>query len=147
MKNEGKGFEKDIKASITDQFYLRLQDAGGWSDANNTRFTPANICDCLIFASDWLYLVEMKSHKGKSIPVSCLKQLPNLLKVDKAGVVPCFLLNFRDLEETYFIEAKQVSEGLTGRKSISIAFCRIHGILIGQRKLRVRFRYELTKVF
>ena len=147
MKNSGKRFEEDIKLSITDQFYLRLADSGGWSDAKNTRFTPSNICDCVIFARDWLYLVELKSHKGKSIPVSCLKQLPDLLKISKSGVVPCFLLNFRDMEETYLLYASQVEEALIGRKSVSIGFCREHGIVVVQHKKRVRFRYELSKIF
>ena len=36
--NDGKQFEKDIQKSCKKQgiFFLRLQDAGGWSNADNT---------------------------------------------------------------------------------------------------------------
>jgi len=40
--NAGKQFEKDFKASVLDdQFFLRLNDAGGWSKSADLRFTPS----------------------------------------------------------------------------------------------------------
>jgi len=73
--NAGKQFEKDFKASVLDdQFYLRLKDAGGWSKSADLRFTPSQLCDCLLFTRGTLYLLELKSHTGRSIPASCLKQ-------------------------------------------------------------------------
>ena len=72
--NAGKQFEKDFKASVLDdQFYLRLNDAGGWSKSVDLRFTPSQLCDCLLFTRGTLYLLELKSHTGKSIPCKLLE--------------------------------------------------------------------------
>ena len=77
--NAGKQFEKDFKASVLDdQFYLRLNDAGGWSKSSDLRFTPSQLCDCLLFTRGTLYLLELKSHTGKSIPAYCLGQAEKL---------------------------------------------------------------------
>ncbi len=44
--NAGKQFEKDFKASVLDdQFFLRLNDAGGWSKSADLRFTTSQLCD------------------------------------------------------------------------------------------------------
>jgi len=143
--NAGKQFEKDFKASILDdQFFLRLHDAGGWSKSTDLRFTPSQLCDCLLFTHGILYLLELKSHTGKSIPASCLKQTDNLAKIDTVGTLPAFVCNFRDYSETYLIGAYYVQQELTVRKSLSLETCRELGILIPQRKLRVHWRYDLS---
>ena len=143
--NEGKQFEKDFKASVLDsQFYLRLNDGGGWSDAENTRFTAKNLCDCVLFSKGTLYLAELKSHTGKSVPASCLKQVDPLCKIDMDKVVPCFVVNFRDYSETYLIGANRVKEELAIRKSLSLDTCRKLGTMIPQKKLRVHWRYDLS---
>ena len=83
MKNTGKKFEEDIKKSIDDTAFLyRLKDSGGsWQGGNKGRFTPSNICDFILFKGSKLYLLELKSHKGKSIPYTAIKQLDKLLEV------------------------------------------------------------------
>jgi len=143
--NPGKHFEKDFKASILgDQFFLRLPDGGGWSNAENTRFTPSNLCDCILFTGKILYLLEMKSHKGKSIPDSALKQVEPLASINTLHTIPAFLCNFRDVGETWLIEAETVRAELEERKSLSIQTCREFGLHIPQKKLRVRWRYDLS---
>ena len=143
--NAGKQFEKDFKASILDdQFFLRLNDAGGWSKSTDLRFTPSNLCDCIIFTYGKLYLLELKSHTGKSIPASCLKQADSLAQIDKFGIIPAFVCNFRDLSETYIINAIYVQQELTLRKSLSLETCKQFGEIIPQKKLRVHFRYDLN---
>ena len=95
--NAGKQFEKDYKASVLDdQFFLRLKDAGGWSKSVDLRFTHSQLCDCLLFTGETLYLLELKSHAGKSIPATCLKQTDALAMVDYVGTYPAFVCNFRD---------------------------------------------------
>jgi recombination protein U len=143
--NAGKQFEKDFKASVLDdQFFLRLNDAGGWSKSSDLRFTPSQLCDCLLFTRGMLYLLELKSHTGKSIPESCLKQTDALATVDYADTFPAFVCNFRDYSETYIIYAYFVQQELTVRKSLSLETCRELGTLIPQKKLRVHWRYDLS---
>lgn len=143
--NAGKQFEKDFKDSVLDdQFFLRLKDAGGWSKSADLRFTKSNLCDCLVFSRRTLYLLELKSHKGKSVPVSCLKQADKLAKINQVGTIPAFIINFRDLNETWLIGAETVREELQTRASLSIETCREYGLCIPQRKMRVHWRYDLS---
>ena len=145
--NAGKQFEKDFKASVLEsQFFLRLPDGGGWSDGTNTRFTPSNLCDCILYTSGRLYLLELKSHAGKSIPAYCLSQAEKLSSIDKTGVFPSFVVNFRDLTETYVISAEIVMVELSSRKSLGIETCRRFGKKIPQALKRVHWSYDLSSL-
>jgi len=141
---EGKRFEEDIKRSAGDLFYLRFKDAGGWAKSQGLRFTSKNLCDCIIFTGYKMYLVENKSHLGKSFPRTELGQLEGLLEISYLNVVPCFFLNFRDLAETYLLTAEQVDDSMRDRESVSLAYCQEHGILIPQKLKRVRYAYDLS---
>lgn len=150
--NTGKKFEEDIKKSIDDTAFLyRLKDSGGsWQGGNKSRFTPSNICDFILFKSPRMYLLELKSHKGKSIPYTVIKQLDKLLevsnrKLENLGVY--LLLNFADLEETYVIEVESVAsiKESKSRKSLSIEDVREYGYKVDQVKKKVRYRYKLLE--
>ena len=152
MKNTGKKFEEDIKKSIDDTAFLyRLRDSGGsWQGGEKSRFTPSNICDFILFKSPRMYLLELKSHKGKSIPYTAIKQLDKLLevsnrKLENLGVY--LLLNFADLEETYLIEVESVASirDSKTRKSLSIEDVREYGYKVDQVKKKVRYRYKLLE--
>ena len=152
MKNTGKKFEEDIKKSIDSTAFLyRLRDSGGsWQGGNKSRFTPSNICDFILFKSPRMYLLELKSHKGKSIPYTAIKQLDKLLevsnrKLENLGVY--LLLNFADLEETYVIEVESVASirDSKSRKSLSIEDVREYGYKVDQVKKKVRYRYKLLE--
>ena len=157
--NAGKQFEKDFKSSVLDdQFYLRLNDAGGCSKSADLRFTKSNLCDCIVHPpiSSILYLLELKSHTGSSIPESAINGDPKkrkagqktrverLAEIDQVGTFPAFVCNFRDYSETYIIGAYYVQQELTVRKSLSLGTCRELGTMIPQRKLRVHWRYDLS---
>ncbi len=145
--NTGKIFEQDFQKSLRKDrmFYLRLIDAGGWSNASNTRFTPRNLCDMVIHYSGCTFLAELKSNQGKSI--SNLKQLEKMCQIDFEDVYPVFILNFRSLEETYILEAYQVAACLEHRKSVDVGFCRKHGTLIECKKIRTRCLYDVKNSF
>jgi len=71
-----------------------------------------------------------------------------MTEIEQEGVSAGFILNFRDLGETYWVEAKKV-QGLREkgeRKSISVGWCRIEGIKIGQSLKRVRFYYDIPRL-
>ena len=61
--NYGKIFEKDFKDSIPDNvFFYRFRDSSGaWQQSENTRFTPSNISDTMLFYQGKLYLLELKT--------------------------------------------------------------------------------------
>jgi len=142
--SEGKQFERDFKQSVLEhQLYLRLNDAGGWNKSDELRFTPSNICDCILFSPRTLYLIELKSHTGKSIPATALKQCEALSKVQIEGVLPAFVCNFRDYCETWLVEAYIVKQELSERKSLSLDTCRKFGMRLKQKRLRVHWRYDL----
>ena len=148
--NEGKKFEEDFKKSVPlDFFYYRLRDnAASFSGGDNVRFTSHNICDCLIMAKDKLYLLELKSHKGSSLPLNCIRpnQLEGLVKAESyKNVYAAFVINFRDKEKTFIISANKLYEfiGNTTRKSIPIKFIESNGKEIRSERKKVRYRYDL----
>ena len=152
MKNEGKKFEEDLFKSIPEDWYkYRLKDsAGSWSNTEVSRFTPKNSCDIFMFTGNILYGAELKSFTGKSMPYSNIKdnQLEDLLKmsVEKPlNTQGIFILNFRDLEETYYLNAFIVNALIQSghRKSISIDEARGNGTLIPQKLKKVRYKYDM----
>ena len=149
--NTGKEFEKDFQNSIKEGYLYRLRDSGGsWQGGNKSRFTPSNICDFIYFKSPKMYLLELKSHKGKSIPYTALKQLDKLVEVNNRkleNLKALFILNFADLEETYVIEAESIAsiKESKSRKSLSIEDVREYGYKVDQVKKKVRYRYKLLE--
>lgn len=150
--NEGKKFEEDFKKSIPSWCWCyRFRDsAGTWQGGSKTRFTPSNICDFMVMA-DKLFLLELKSHKGSSIPINCIRenQLKQMSEIEKSNIAAYFIFNFRDKEKTYAIKAKEVKSYVEGtqRKSIPISWCEENGIEILSTKKKVRYRYNLTEMF
>ena len=141
--NEGKLFEQDFVKSC-DFFTLRLKDAGGWSNAENTRFTISNLCDMIAYKDGKLLLIELKSCGGTSIPYDNIKQLDSMNKVCYDGVYPIFILNFRKFEKTYVVKASKLMElrETLGKKSVSYLDAELHGVLLPQQKKRVRYKYN-----
>ena len=149
MSNEGKRFEQDFIESVpAEWFKYRLNDSGGaWQGGDKARFTPSNICDFIVYNGN-LWLLELKSHKGKSIPLSCIrpKQVKGLTEACTKGVDAGYIINFRDTEETYFISVFGVNNYIKQfplKKSISLSWLKGYGILIPQVKRKTRYGYIL----
>ena len=157
MKNEGKNFENCFNKSIPKGYFCyRLRDAGGWSNAENTRFTPSNMCDFIMYAKGKIYLLELKSVKGKSLPYSNIGKMEdrNIKKTnvlaqegEKNGVISGYLINFREVNKTYFISALQLRHKiqLEEKKSINLQECEEIGVLIEQTLKRVNYVYNVEK--
>jgi recombination protein U len=152
-KNPGKKFEEDFVKSIPDYCDItRLKDAGGWSNATNMRFTSKNPCDFIVYSSRGLfgkmYKLELKSTLGKSLPFTNIKshQLKCLCESEEKLVDSGFVVNFRDVNETYFAEASAVwvYMQVTDRKSIPLNWFRDMTTQIQQTIIRVRWRYDLS---
>ncbi len=157
-KSVGKIFEEEIKASFPEGFYVERykDDTSGFRGVSN----PA---DYRLYKYPLTFLLELKSHKGKSIPLAKIRnsQLKGMEKANSHKGIYCgFILNYRDLEETYYItfsvlvsdyyiknDKGEFEVNPTSRKSIPIEWCREYGERIEQEKKRVRYSYNLRRFF
>lgn len=153
MKNKGKVFEESFKKSVPDDIlYYRFKDGtANWQHNNLVRFQAKNICDCMLYDGDILVFAELKNHKGKSIPFSCIRenQIKELSMYQYYKNTKCVvIINFEDLEECYCLFIADLSHFIrTGdRKSIPIEICREIGIKIENKRLRTNYRYDIKKM-
>ena len=141
--NPGKEFEQDIKASFPpDCFVERYKDdTAGFHGVCN----PA---DFRVYRYPLTFLIECKSHKGKSLPLAKIRmnQLKEMLKaVVHKGVYGGYIINYRELGETYYLRAQNVKDfmEMSNRKSIPVDFCRQCAIRIPQELKRTRYKYDI----
>lgn len=142
----GKDFENQFKKSIPSSFYFyRLKDdMSGFKAINNP-------CDYFIYNFPHLHLLELKTHKGKSIPFSALTQgqIMGMCEAGKFnGIRAGFIFNFRDLAETYYVDIDTFMEfyNTTDRKSVPVDFCREKGVVVEQQKIRVKYKFNIEKL-
>ena len=152
--NKGKRFEQNFKASIPKGvFCYRLRDGtSSWSSTDATRFQATNVCDFILADGEYVVLAELKNHKGKSLPLSCIRenQLKELLKADEFVFIrPLIIVNFEDLDECYALSVEWVNDfiELGQRKSISVSDMREYGTEIKCTKKKVNTVYDLSVLF
>lgn len=156
MKNRGKIFEQNFKASIPkNMLYERFKDGtanfNGYGN-ENVRFQAKNVCDCFLFDGYVLLYLELKSHQGKSLPLSCIRQnqVTELIKrQEHKNVISGFLIEFSDLNRVFYINISDFmhfTENET-RKSIPFDFCRDYGIELEVTKLRTNSRYNVERMY
>lgn len=156
IQNEGKKFEADLKSSIPDTCWLyRLRDnASSFANGTNTRFTSTNICDYILLddITKTMFLIECKSTKGTSIPLSMIRdnQIKGLKDAGNHMLVAGFLINFRnDKNDTYFISINNFSDMINDikKKSFNIKDLETFGaIKIESTKKRTRYTYNIQKM-
>ncbi len=155
--NEGKQFEKDFKDSITDDIYcLRLHDsATDWQSVKNggqtrTMFTPKNPCDFILFKNPNMFMFEFKSGKSgrfsfdeKIIKANQIEQLEKASK--HSGLITGFIFNFRDVQETYFVDINKFIhfKDTSGKKSLNLKDCKEIGMKVKQELKKVHYRYDV----
>lgn len=154
-QNEGKKFEYDFKQSIPDNCWIyRLKDnASSFSGGNNTRFASSNICDYIMLDdnSKTLYLLELKSTKSNSIPLSMIRQnqIDGLLKASKHVLKAGIIINFRNKNnDTFFISINNFLYMLnnTCKKSFNIKDLEnANTVRIYSSKKRTRYRYDIQR--
>lgn len=160
--NPGKKFENDFQKSINKEevFIHRLKDGATRTGANGEmiRLKNKNLCDFILFKGNKLVLVELKSFLGKSMSFSNIKNtieeqekfICNLLQeTKKENIKAYFVLNFRELEETYAIEMETFNEfyNNTDKKSINISDVKKLGKKLAQYKKRTSYRYNVDNLF
>jgi len=110
-----------------------------------------NPCDFILYKIPNIYLLELKSHKGISIPFGAIQpyQIESLYRYSSMdGVVAGFVFNFRDVKETYFVDAVTVYQfyHIDERKSFSIEWTKKNGTLIPQKLKRTHYQYDLCNL-
>ena len=158
MTNLGKRFEENWRKSVpNDVFYYRFRDSGStyYGGNQNLRFSASNIADCLLYDSTTkeLSLCELKNHKGKSIPLSCIasnktkeKQISDLVEAHQFdGVSSYIIVFFSDVERCFALSIdKFLSFRLyEDRKSIPIEYFEKLGIEIEVTKLKTNYRFNI----
>ncbi|MCP1184900.1 Holliday junction resolvase RecU [Paenibacillus sp. 1781tsa1] len=166
--NLGKVFEEDFQKSAAQSvekiFFVRLKDTHIPVDLRSRVRVTKNDYDCMVFAKNHLFTLELKSTKDKSISFqeSVIKQ-HQIDKLSEAntyeGVISGFIMNFREPEnKAYFIHIEeflkyqniaqnQIKEhtyrSKVNKSSISLAICEEIGIEIRGFKPRTRWHYHL----
>lgn len=74
-KNMGKVFEKEFKDSVPDNVYLER-----YKDDTSGFYGVSNPADFRLYVFPMLILLELKTHKGKSLPLSKMR------KAERAGI-------------------------------------------------------------
>lgn len=156
MKNLGKQFEQSFRKSIPDNeniFYYRLKDSNNsWNRGENIRFAGSNIADAFMFyASEYinlLLILEFKHHKGKSLPITCIRenQLKEMLEASKKrDVIPLLIVFFSDVEKCFSIPIEDICNFIsnTDRKSIPLEYFEQCATPIEVIKLRTNYKFNI----
>ena len=144
-------FRKSIDRDSSDLFFYRFKDGtANWNPTEKTRFQAHNICDCMVFYGKNLFLFELKSHKGKSLPLNCIRdsQWEELCFAGtKENVFPFLIIFFSDIGECYAVHIKELFNfrQLSDRKSVPLLFCQEKGFKINSRLLKTNYRYEVRE--
>ena len=151
----GKKFEEQFKKSISDDVFLyRLKDSTATFSNNNTSFAVHNISDFFAFYNNKLFFLELKCHKGKSLPFSCIRktQINEMIKASKYDNIESYIVvNFYESndDKIFFININDVYEEIQKgkRKSLSIEVCYKKAILVSKYKKRINEYYNLDEFF
>jgi recombination protein U len=151
----GKRLEENVKKSALGEglHCERLKDSSAsWGGAENVRFAAKNISDFYIFNGYKLLYLEAKNHKGKSLPISCIRknQKEKMTEViQHINIIAGLLVFFEDLEKCYYLSIEDYNNFLEKeeRKSIPVEYFEKHAKKIGVTKLKTNFRYCLTDIF
>lgn len=161
--NAGKIFEKDFKDSIPESvYYKKLQDAAiGFNiETSQQRFAPKSPYDFILYQYPNMWCLELKSTEGTSIsfngktPMIRPHQRKELMEAHEKRCIAGFVMNFRKVEQTYFVPIdtfEKFAESTT-KKSINPGdimklmdglprqpFC------IQQQKKQVHYRYAVDR--
>lgn len=161
-QNKGKIFELSFKQSVPAYALLyRLPDsAQSFGESKILRFSRKNPFDFILWDSKRhiLYALELKTVKGKSISFERNKdetkeihyhQIQGLNEWNKFdGIVCGFIIEFREIETTIFIDIKSFNSLIEniGKKSFSYSDLQNNGItyfIIPQTKKRTRYIYNI----
>lgn len=145
MRNKGKQFEDVIK-----QAFLKVPDVSidRLRDASKKLKGVDNPSDFIVYKKPHEIYVECKSHKGNTLPLSCIRDeqwdgLDDKSQINgvRAGVIIWFI----DHDITVWIDIRElVCWRMLGYKSVNVKdLNNIYNILIKGKKKRVYFDYDM----
>lgn len=143
-KNPGKVFETNFFGSVPESvIFQRLKDDSyGFKNVQN-------MCDATIFNGKKYFLLELKTHLGKTMPVSALSEF-QIEKLNQysyfSNTIAGFVFNFRELEgnPTYFIAGNVIYDAIQqGMRSFNQDFCKNNGFSIQSVIKRVHYHYDI----
>ena len=153
--NAGKRMEQNWRKSclrVPKLYYKRMNDGTatfyGGQAQNGVRFQKENPYDCFMYLEPNLYLIELKTHKGSSLPINAIRgiQLDHLSSVmGVPGIVAGFVVHFQDKEECWFADGWRVKQYVINaeRKSIPIEWFRQHGTSVALIKKVTNTEYDV----
>ena len=155
---KGQNFENNFKNSIDKNdssiFFYRFKDGtANWGPKDNKdkiRFQAHNISDYMIFYRHKLFILELKSHKGKSLPLNCIRnsQYEEMFNASfKNSVYPMLIIFFSDISECYAVHIRDIIQfkDNSDRKSIPLSFCQEKGFKIECHQLRTNFKFNVKE--
>lgn len=172
-ENNGKKFEKNVKASCDKQGVLfeRYKDSNkfGFGVDTTTRFTSENPCDGHIFYKGNLIYVELKTAKtgsmsfnqppleqikGSTKPSIKTNQLKALMeRKDFKDVHGGLLVDFADRQTktqlvkggTFYIDVDTFINWAvgSGKKSMNVDDAKLIGLKVRSEKLKTNYRYDM----
>lgn len=97
-----------------------------------------------------LFLLELKSTKGKSIPFGNFrdKQIVDLIEASQFGIDAGVLIEFSDIKEVYYLDIATLHDYIAtaDRKSVPLAFMQDKGVKASVRLLQVNIRIDVAKL-
>ena len=94
-------------------------------------------------------MLELKSHKGKSLPLNCIrdKQIEGLLQAHYKNIRAGLIINLRDIEKTFYISIFDIKAYIdnNNKKSIPLSYLEEKGEVIESKKKVTRYSYNLKK--
>jgi recombination protein U len=116
---------------------------------------PKNPYDLTIYHKGIYIIAELKSGKQRnfSLDEKIIKkhQILNLNKYKEyEGVYPGFIFNFASYDnQTYFLHIEDYNNYVLNptQKSLPLAYCAEHGIKIENTIKKVKFKYNISKLF
>ncbi|MEG7377965.1 hypothetical protein V5785_01175 [Bacillus subtilis] len=165
--NQGKIFEANIEKSAVDQklFFYRIKDVNPMFLKRGAAVSK-NKYDCFLFFKGYLFPLELKSTKDKSIAfreeIIKAQQIKHLKDATQyPNIIPGFLFQFREPEnKVYFVhindflkykniaenQLKHTYKNKVNKASIPIAICDEIGTEVRWMKKKVNYTYYLNKL-
>ncbi|MCY8940553.1 hypothetical protein [Bacillus atrophaeus] len=165
--NQGKVFEANIEKSAADQklFFYRIKDVNPMFLKRGAAVSK-NKYDCFLFFKGYLFPLELKSTKDKSIAfreeIIKAQQIKHLKEATQyPNIIPGFLFQFREPEnKVYFVHIddfltyKNIAEkqlehtykNKVNKSSIPIAICKEIGTEVRWMKRKVNYTYYLNNL-
>lgn len=155
MRNLGKQFENDFKASVPKNTYIyRFRDSTSAFAGGNTTYSVPNIADFMLFKEGKLFLLELKHSNSVSIPLNNIigcktkeKQIKELKEAKDKGIYAKIIIFFSSKLLCYSLDIDDFIKFVetTDRKSIPKDYLEEHATKIDVTLKRIHYEFDIEK--